>query len=112
MDNVIVVCAVLCILLQIVLLIVFLRGKSDDPRKAVREMLGRMQKEEQKLRREQSAQTNETIRLSMQTVSDNLSQNQSQTHCGSRHCWQQPRPEPDQQAKKWACWCRTGSLRR
>lgn len=79
MDNVIVVCAVLCILLQIVLLIVFLRGKSDDPRKAVREMLGRMQKEEQKLRREQSAQTNETIRLSMQTVSDNLSQNQSQT---------------------------------
>ena len=40
MDNVIVVCAVFCILLQIVLLIVFLRGKSDDPRKAVREMLG------------------------------------------------------------------------
>ena len=79
MDKFIAVCAVLCMLLQIVLIIVQLRGKTDDPRKAVQEMLLRMQKEEQKLRREQSAHTNETIRLSMQTVSDNLSQNQAQT---------------------------------
>ena len=79
MDKFIAVCAVLCMLLQIVLIIVLLRGKTDDPRKAVQEMLLRMQKEEQKLRREQSAHTNETIRLSMQTVSDNLSQNQAQT---------------------------------
>ncbi|MBR5723285.1 MAG: DNA recombination protein RmuC [Oscillospiraceae bacterium] len=79
MDKFIAVCAVLCMLLQIVLIIVLLRGKTDDPRKTVQEMLLRMQKEEQKLRREQSAHTNETIRLSMQTVSDNLSQNQAQT---------------------------------
>ncbi|MBP0966851.1 MAG: DNA recombination protein RmuC, partial [Oscillospiraceae bacterium] len=79
MDKFIAVCAGLCMLLQIVLIIVLLRGKTDDPRKAVQEMLLRMQKEEQKLRREQSAHTNETIRLSMQTVSDNLSQNQAQT---------------------------------
>ncbi len=79
MDKFIAVCAVLCMLLQIVLIVVLLRGKPDDARKTVQEMLLRMQKEEQKLRREQSAHTNETIRLSMQTVSDNLSQNQAQT---------------------------------
>ncbi len=79
MDKFIAVCAVLGVLIQLVILALLIRRKPARERSAMQELLRRMQKEEQKLRREQSVQTNETIRLSMQTVSDNLSQNQSQT---------------------------------
>ena len=39
----------------------------------------KMQKEEQKLRKQQAAATNETLSLSLKMLSDNLAQNQSQT---------------------------------
>ena len=79
MDKLTAVLAILGILIQALILALLLRRKPARERGAMQEMLRRMQKEEQKLRREQSAQTNETIQLSMQMVSDNLSQNQSQT---------------------------------
>ena len=79
MDKLTAVLAILGILIQALILALLIRRKPARERGAMQEMLRRMQKEEQKLRREQSAQTNETIQLSMQMVSDNLSQNQSQT---------------------------------
>ena len=79
MDKLTAVLAILGILIQVLILALLIRRKPARERGAMQEMLRRMQKEEQKLRREQSAQTNETIQLSMQMVSDNLSQNQSQT---------------------------------
>ena len=79
MDKLTAVLAALGILIQVLILALLIRRKPARERGAMQEMLRRMQKEEQKLRREQSAQTNETIQLSMQMVSDNLSQNQSQT---------------------------------
>ncbi|MBR5404664.1 MAG: DNA recombination protein RmuC [Oscillospiraceae bacterium] len=57
-----------------------LRGFSGErPAEALREAVKQMQQEEQRLRSEQTANTNETIRLSMQMMSDSLSQNQAQT---------------------------------
>ncbi|HAG14050.1 MAG TPA: DNA recombination protein RmuC [Ruminococcus sp.] len=69
------ICAVLVISLQILLIWLLLHSKTGR----IPELLKRMQHEEQKLRKEQSAQTNETIELSMKMVSDHISQNQTQT---------------------------------
>ena len=79
MDIFTAVCAAAGLLIQLLILALLIRRKPARDRAAVQEMLRRMQKEEQKLRREQSAQTNETIRLSMQSVGDSVSRNQSQT---------------------------------
>ena len=69
------VCAGIAVILQILILLLLLRQKPGKTQKLLRQI----QHEEQKLRKEQAARTNETIRLSMNMVSDNLSQNQSQT---------------------------------
>ena len=79
MDYFIAGCTVVCILMLVFILIVLYQRNPGKERSAVHDLLRRMQKEEQKLRREQSAQTNDTIQLSMQMVSDNLSRSQSQT---------------------------------
>lgn len=79
MQTAILILTVLCILLLGVVIFLLIR---NDPRRetaAIQEMLRRMQKEEQKLRREQSDAANETIRLSMNMVNDTVAQNQSQT---------------------------------
>ena len=53
--------------------------RGSEPEEKLSEAIKAMRAEEQQLRTEQSAHTNETIRLSMQMVSDNLSQGQTQT---------------------------------
>ena len=71
--------AVICVLL-LAFIIVMLYYR--DPRRgnaAVLDAIRKMQKEEQKLRKQQAAATNETISLSMKMLSDNLAQNQTQT---------------------------------
>ena len=75
MQIILAVCAVLGIILQILILCLLMKQKPGKTQKLLRQI----QHEEQKLRKEQAARTNETIRLSMNMVSDNLSQNQSQT---------------------------------
>ena len=63
-----------------VYLLLRLRGQNaDSTADALRDAVRKMQQEEQRLRAEQTANTNETIRLSMQMMSDSLSQNQAQT---------------------------------
>ncbi len=76
MEILTAVCAVLAVVLQILILLLFVKRHDLD---AFREMFRHVQKQEQKLRKEQSERMNETISLSMQMVSDNLSQNQTQT---------------------------------
>lgn len=73
------VCAGLILLLQIFQTALFFAGRKSDQPEMLREMFRRVQKEEQKLRKEQTAHTNETIQLSMQMVSRSLSEQQSQT---------------------------------
>lgn len=73
------ICAGLILLLQIFQIALFFAGRKSDQPEMLREMFKRVQKEEQKLRKEQAARTNETIQLSMQMVSSNLSEQQSQT---------------------------------
>ena len=71
--------SVLTGLLQIYILYL-LRSRSPKRERAqIQELLKSMQKQETKLRREQSEHTNETIRLSMQMMSENLSAGQTQT---------------------------------
>ncbi len=79
MNTVILILVICCILMQILLLAVLLGRNPRRTHAALQEMFRRMQKEEQKLRKEQSARTNETIQLSMQMVNDNLSLHQTQT---------------------------------
>ena len=63
-----------------VYLLIRLRGQNaDSTAEALKDAVQKMQAEEQRLRTEQTANTNETIRLSMQMMSDSLSQNQAQT---------------------------------
>lgn len=63
-----------------VYLLIRLRGQNaDSTAEALKAAVQKMQAEEQRLRTEQTANTNETIRLSMQMMSDSLSQNQAQT---------------------------------
>ena len=63
-----------------VYLLIRLRGQNaDSTADALKDAVQKMQAEEQRLRTEQTANTNETIRLSMQMMSDSLSQNQAQT---------------------------------
>lgn len=79
MEIAIIILVIVCILMQAFTLAVLYGRNPAKERAAMQELLRRMQKEEQELRKEQSAGTNETIQLSMKMVNDNLSQNQSQT---------------------------------
>lgn len=79
MEIAIIILVIVCILMQAFTLAVLYGRNPAKERAAMQELIRRMQKEEQELRKEQSAGTNETIQLSMKMVNDNLSQNQSQT---------------------------------
>ena len=79
-PEIILLTAVICTAALQIVLLIRLRGQNaDKTADALREAVKQMQTEEQRLRTEQAANTNETIRLSMQMMSDSLSQNQSQT---------------------------------
>ena len=79
METAIIILVIVCILMQAFMLAVLYGRNPAKERAAMQELLRRMQKEEQALRKEQTAGTNETIELSMKMVNDNLSQNQAQT---------------------------------
>lgn len=79
METAIIILVIVCILMQAFMLAVLYGRNPAKERAALQELLRRMQKEEQALRKEQTAGTNETIELSMKMVNDNLSQNQAQT---------------------------------
>lgn len=79
MEIAILILIIVCILMQIFMLAVLYGRNPEKSRSAMQELLRRMQKEEQTLRKEQAARTNETIQLSMQMVNENLSHNQAQT---------------------------------
>lgn len=79
MDTAILILMIVCILTQVFILAVLHGRNPQKERAAMQELLRRMQKEEQALRKEQAAGTNETIQLSMQMVNENLSHNQAQT---------------------------------
>ncbi len=79
MEIAILILMIVCILMQIFMLAVLYGRNPEKGRSAMQELLRRMQKEEQTLRKEQAARTNETIQLSMQMVNENLSHNQAQT---------------------------------
>ncbi len=79
MQIAILILVIVSLLMQGFMLAVLYGRNPAKERAAMQELLRRMQKEEQKLRKEQTAGTNETIQLSMQMVNENLSHNQSQT---------------------------------
>lgn len=79
MEIAILILIIVCILMQIFMLAVLYGRNPEKSRSAMQELLRRMQKEEQTLRKEQAARTNETIQFSMQMVNENLSHNQAQT---------------------------------
>lgn len=79
MEIAILILIIVCILMQIFMLAVLYGRNPEKSRSAMQELLRRMQKEEQTLRKEQAARTNETIQLSMQMVNENLSHNQAHT---------------------------------
>ena len=79
MQIAIIILVIVCLLTQLFVIAVLYGRDPAKERNALQELLRNMQKEEQKLRKEQAAGTNETIQLSMQMVNENLSHNQSQT---------------------------------
>lgn len=79
-GEIILLIAFICSAAAQIALLLHLRGKdSGKAADTVRDAIKDMQQEEQRLRTEQNASTNETIRLSMQMMSDSISQNQAQT---------------------------------
>ena len=65
METAIIILVIVCILMQAFMLAVLYGRNPAKERAAMQELLRRMQKEEQALRKEQTAGTNETIELSM-----------------------------------------------
>ena len=71
---------VLILILLLIWVILMLRGQQGKNLEAnLEKMIQQMQKEEQRLRREQAAHTNETIRMTMDMMRESLENGQSQT---------------------------------
>ena len=66
MQIAIIILVIVCLLMQLFVIAVLYGRNPAKERNALQELLRNMQKEEQKLRKEQAAGTNETIQLSMQ----------------------------------------------
>lgn len=79
MQIAILLISIAAVLLQIYILLLLRARSPRKDRAAVQELLKNMQKQESRLRKEQSEHTNETIRLSMQMVTESVTAGQTQT---------------------------------